>query len=172
MASNISNDLEVCRGNIEKVINAHIIEQMEEFGDEMIDSILPSQAEFRNLTGNTLTSYAYGVYLNGEIQTIGMYSGKDAIRVKLNKGEILRGFTDYDGGLRTYFKADVDTDRGYGNASSRNFLTGYKPKGKYSLIFTTGTEYSAYLENVLNMNVLTDGFMETQSDFLNSFKQI
>ena len=65
MASNISNDLEVCRGNIEKVINAHIIEQMEEFGDEMIDSILPSQAEFRNLTGNTLTSYAYGVYLNG-----------------------------------------------------------------------------------------------------------
>lgn len=172
MASSVSKDFDACMINIGDVVDAHILSQLEQFGDDMIDSILPSQAEFRNLTGNTLTSYAYGVYLNGIIQTIGMYVGKDAIRVKLDKGEILRDFTDYDGGFRKYFKAEVETDKGYGNESSRKFLSEYKPSGKYSIIFTTGTEYSAYLENVLNLNVLTDGFDYAKTDFINSFKKI
>lgn len=172
MGNNISKQFDACLKNADRIVDEYIISQLEHFGDDMIDNVLPSQAEFRNLTGNTLSSYAYGVYLNGEVQTIGMYSGEPAIRLKLVKGEELRGFEDYDGNIRSYFRADVDTDRKYGDESSHEFLSKYKPKGKYSIIFTTGTEYSAYLENVLNMNVLTDGFITAQSDFLNSFEPI
>lgn len=172
MASSVSKDFDACMGNIEDVINAKILAQLEKFGDKMIGSILPSQAEFRNLTGNTITSYAYGIYLNGSIRKIGLYGGKDAIRVKLDEGEILRDFTDYDGGTRKYFKAEIGTDKEYGNNSSKKFLSEYSPSGKYSIIFTTGTEYSAYLENILNLNVLTDGFDYASSDFINSFQKI
>lgn len=172
MAVNISKQFDACVKNADKIITEAIIYHMENFGDQMVNEVLPSQAEFRNLTGNTLESYAYGIYLNGSLHTISMYSGEPAIRLKLRKDEILRNFEDYDGYIRKYFKADVDTDRGYGSESSYRFLSSYKPSGKFSIIFTTGTEYSAYLENILNLNVLTDGFESSRTDFLNSFKKI
>lgn len=158
--------------NFEKIVANHMAFEMSRFGDRMIDNVLPKQAEFRNLTGNTITSFAYGVYINHKIHTIGLFSGEPAIRVKLSKGEVLRNFTDYDGNTRQYFVADIDTDRTYGNDTSYQFLSKYKPKGKYALIFTTGTEYSAYLENVLNLNVLTDSIDTVRSELLRSFKPI
>ena len=173
MASKIAKQFEASIPNIEKVVTMHMVESLSKFGDYMIDKVLPEQAEFRNLTGNTLTSYAYGVYVNGVIHTIGLFkNGEPAIRIKLSKDETVRNFEDYDGSIRSYFTGDIDTDRGYGDEFSYRFLSGYTPKGKFSLVFTTGTEYSAYLENVLNLNVLTDSLDTVKSDLLKSFKPI
>lgn len=172
MAKDISQQFEACMPNIEKEINRVVLANMEMFGDDMVNRVLPEQAEFRNLTGNTLTSYSYGIYLNGVLQLLSYFEGNPAIRKKLNKDEIVRDFVDYDGNYRTYFQATIGTDGDYGVNSASMFLQTYKPKGKYSIIFTTGTEYSAYLENVRDLNVLTEGFEYSKSAFISSFKPI
>lgn len=172
MAKGISEQFDLCVENADRIVAELILNRMEKFGDDLIDNILPNQAEYRNLTGNTLTSYGYGLYYNGTVHLISLYRGEPAIRVKLSKGEILRDFEDYDGAIRNYFKADVDTDRNYGSETSYNFLANYKSNAKFSIIVTTGTEQSAYLENVLNLNVLSDGFEFSVSEFMKSFKPI
>lgn len=172
MAKGISEQFAACMPNIEKEINRVMFINLERFGDDMVDRVLPEQAEFRNLTGNTLTSYSYAIYLNGTLELLNSFSGSPAIRRKLRKDEVVRDFVDYDGNFRTYFKADVDTDGDYGVNSASMFLQTYKPKGKYAIIFVSGSEYSAYLENVRDLNVLTEGFEYSKSAFLNSFKPI
>ena len=72
-------------------IDEQIMIQMNAFGEEMVDNIMPLQAGFKNLTGNTITSFAYGVYLNKELQNIWLYDGKSAIRWKLTDGEVFKG---------------------------------------------------------------------------------
>lgn len=173
MAKSIADQFDVIKTNISKVTDAYMESQMVQFGINLVNNILPNQQEFRNLTGNTTTSYAFGIYINGALRVMGF--NKDAkapLRNKLVKGEVVYDFIDYDGNLRSYFQAEVDTDAGYGQTSSVQFLQGYKSKAKYSIIVTTGTEYSAYLENVLNLNVLSDGFDYASTSFLKSFKPI
>lgn len=172
MGKSISEQFDACMPEIEKAINKNVISQMEVFGDEMVDRVLPEQAEYRNLTGNTLTSYSYGIYLKGSLQLINYFSGSNSVRRKLRKGEIVKDFIDYDGNERRFYKGTIDTDGDYGVNTASLFLQTYKPKGKYSMIFTTGTEYSAYLENVRDLNVLTEGFEYTKDAFLKSFKPI
>lgn len=159
--------------NVKRIVMIHMVAELVRFGDYLVDYILPEQAEYKNLTGNTVNSYAYGVYVDGVLHTVGMFSnGSSPIRIKLSKGEVVRNFEDYDGEVREYFKADVDTDRGWGDEGSFRFLAQYKPKGRFSFVATTGTEYSAYLENVLDLNVLTDSFETARNEILKSFKPI
>lgn len=172
MVKSISEQFSTCIGNIEKEVSRVILLNMERFGDDMVSRVLPEQAEFRNLTGNTITSYSYGIYLNGVLQLMNYFDGKPAVRRKLKKGEIVRDFVDYDGNYRSYFQTTVDTDGDYGVNSASLFLQTYKPTGKYSIIFTTGTEYSSYLENVRDLNVLSEGFEYSRSAFISSFKTI
>ena len=49
------------------MIDNHIIGEMRKFGTEMIDNIIPVQRGFKDLTGNTITSFAYGIYLEGNL---------------------------------------------------------------------------------------------------------
>lgn len=173
MAKNISDQFDVCINKIVQVTPSFIIPQMIRFGIQMVNEVIPSQQEFRNLTGNTLTSYAFGVYHNGKLEVIGFNKdSKPALRNKLVKGEVVRDFTDYDGNHRSYYIAEVDTDGDYGQTSSAIFLNSYRATGMYSIIFTTGTEYSAYLENVMNMNVLSDAYTLAKTDFIKSFRPI
>lgn len=133
--------------------------------------------EYRNLTGNTLTSLAFGFYQNYTLrEIIFVESGKPALRVKLDKGEIVSSFIDYDGNMRPYFKADIDTDGSWGATSTYQFLRQYKPLQPTAIVLCTGTEYSEYLERELGLNVLTDTYMEAKSRafamFKNNFKTI
>ena len=167
----IAAQFEASIPNIKEIIANHMVAELSRFGDSVINFLLPEQAEYGNLTGNTLTSYAYGVYVDGVLQNIGLFkNGQPSIRIKLSKGEVVRDFEDYDGKVRKYFKADVDTDKGYGDEYSYRFLTQYKPKGRFSLVITTGTVYSACLEAVLRLNVLTDSFETVRNEMLESFK--
>ena len=153
------------------VIDENILLQMNNFGDDMVQNIIPIQRGFKNLTGNTITSFAYGTYINKVLKQVGMYNGKAAIRVKLTKGEVFTGI-DYDGDYRKHFVAEIETDQGLGTNTSMKFLQGYIPTGYYSIVFTTGTEYSEFLENRLHFNVLTDARTFSIQSFIRSFKPI
>lgn len=152
-------------------IDEDILIQFDAYGENMVDNIIPLQRGFKNLTGNTITSFAYGIYINKGLEQVGLYNGEKAIRSKLSKGEIFRGI-DYDGNERRGFRADVDTDGGYGADTSIKFLQNYVPNGKYAIVFTTGTEYSEFLETRRNVNVLTDAKTTSISNFIQSFKPI
>lgn len=168
---NVGTQFDNIAAKITKNVDEYMMQQMEAYGENMIDNIIPLQAGFKNLTGNTLTSFAYGTYLNKKLYNIGIFKGKSAKRWKLTAGEIFSG-EDYDGNNRNYFKAEIDTDLGYGKDTSISFLESYTPKGVYSLVFTTGTEYSTYLETNLHLNVLTDARTYSIANFIRSFKPI
>ena len=110
-------------------------------GRYLLDDAMVS-AEYRNLTGNTITSLAFGIYRNFGLSEVIYIEGlKPAIRVKLTKGEYVRQFIDYDSNYRSYYRGDVDTDAGYGETTSMRFLQSYKPKTSQAIVLTTGTEY-------------------------------
>ena len=146
-------------------IETSIFLQMDSFGEAMLKNITP----FSNLTGNTITSFSYGIYINGELEQIGLYDGKEAIRTKLTKDEIFTG-VDYDGKYRKYFKATISTDSDYGKNTSINFLSNYAPKSKYAIVFTTGTEYSEFNKNIVDS--FTNLKVMSISSFVQSFKPI
>ena len=170
-------------------IDEEIMMQMDAFGENMINNIIPLQKQFKNLTGNTISSFAFGTYLNGDEYNIGLHAGKAAIRWKLTGGESVPDrpqseairalgdesewrFIDYDGDSRKWFYADIDTDLGYGQDTSIEFIENYVPTGKYAIVFTTGTEYSEFLETKLGLNVLSDARVTAMTTFIQSFKPI
>lgn len=136
------------------------------------------QKEYRNLTGNTVTSLSFGLFVDGMFSEIITLDKEAPLRTKLKKGDILTNFVDYDGRFRRRFYANEDTDGGYGYDTVLQFYRGYKipSKYKYAIVVATGTEYSTYLENELNLNVLTDTALKAQSSgykmFVSSFKKI
>lgn len=169
----IESQFNKCVDNILKNDYFHIVPQLTQFGIQMVSYILPNQAEYRNLTGNTITSLAFGVYYQGKLEIMGFNNRfPPPIRNKLIKGEELYDFEDYDGNIREYYQAKTDTDGGFGTNTSMAFLKGYKPARQYGIVFTTGTEYSEYLENTGKLNVLSDGYDYSITAFLKSFKPI
>ena len=86
---------------------------------KLVNEILPKQREYKNQTGNTVTSYSFGIYYGGRIVYIGSNELKDPVRAKLQKGEKWSG-VNYDG-LETDLYGTVDTDGGYGENTAKRF---------------------------------------------------
>lgn len=155
---------------VQEISYTYQLEKLEELCKFMVETYLPEGKEFSDVTGNTVTSYSYGIYYKGSLVSYGDSNKKPAIRVKLTNGENFSG-TAYDGNEIEYFKAKVKTDQGYGNDTAFEFLSSYRPKGKgFSVVITTGTEYSAYLENVRELNVLSESIDHFEGEFLHFFK--
>ena len=125
------------------------------------------EREYRNLTGNTITSYAVGIYKDGAlIEIIQNSNRKPPIRVKLTRGEAWVKFKDYDGNFRKKAVGIVKTDKGWGDDTSINFLTSYDPpfmSSKTGIVMCTGTEYSEFLEEAAGLNVLTSTRKELEA---------
>ena len=173
MVKDIAKQFEEIQNSIYKNLYYEIVPQMIDFGIRMVSNILPNQSEYRNLTGNTITSLAFGVYYMGNLEIMGFNNHyPPPIRNKLIKGEELFNFEDYDGNIRKYYRAKIQTDAGYGTNTSMEFLQSYKPIGQFAIVFTTGTEYSEYLEKTRKLNVLSDGYDYSITAFLSSFKPI
>lgn len=169
----ISKQFNNCMNNAFKDMYYDIIPQMVQFGIKMVTDILPNQADYRNLTGNTFTSYAFGVYYMGKIDTMGFNNKSEpALCNKLMKGDVLMDFEDYDGNWREMFIAKINTDGKLGRNTSLQFLQNYRCLRQYGIVFTTGTEYSEYLENVRKLNVLTKAVDTSKTAFIKSFKPI
>lgn len=142
-------------------------------GDDILHNAEIS-AEYNNLTGNTLTSLAFGLYKNHNLVDVTLIDGvKPAIRRKLTKGQWFRGIS-YDGNFRV-FQGSVETDEGWGTSTSVQFLRSYKPRLPFSIVFCTGTEYSEWLEEN-DINVLTNTAQYVMARglgmFRNGFKKI
>ena len=135
----------------------NLYEALVSLAHELIQSA-EFEKEYMNLTGNTLTSYAVGIYKDGALIEIIQNSNlRQPVRVKLTRGEAVIGFTDYDGNFRKKFVGKVETDRGWGDDTSIKFLTSYDPpfrSSKTGIVMCTGTEYSEFLE-MQGANVLT-----------------
>lgn len=155
----MSNDavFKVAKSKIWDLVWPNLYEALVSLAHELIQS-----AEFvkgyKNLTGNTLTSYAVGIYKDGALIEIIQNSNlRPPVRVKLTRGEVWEDFRDYDGNFRKWFVGIVETDSGWGDETSINFLTSYDPPfrgSKTGIVMCTGTEYSEFLE-MQGANVLT-----------------
>lgn len=155
----MSNDavFKVAKRKIWDLVWPNLYEALVSIAYELIQSA-EFEKEYMNLTGNTLTSYAVGIYKDGVLIEIIQNSNlRPPIRVKLTRGEAWVDFRDYDGNFRKKFVGIVETDRGWGDDTSIKFLTSYDPPfrgSKTGIVMCTGTEYSEFLE-MQGANVLT-----------------
>lgn len=133
-----------------------------------------SNRQFVGFTGNTQTSYMAGVYQNGSLAGIVHQKNwtEPAIRMKVRKGRVVFLTNPYEGHPRAV-KGMVDVGENYGVETSMKFLQGYKAPSKgLSLVVTTGTEYSVYIEQSMNLDVLTNTYMNAAEILNRSWRKI
>lgn len=130
--------------------------------------------QFIGFTGNTQTSYACGVYVNGKLEHVSVQRNWNAppIRMKIRKGQVVYRSHPYEGVPRAV-KGAVDIETDYGLQLSLRQLEEYKaPRKGLALMMTTGTEYSVYIEQAMSLDVLTGTFREAAQILNNSWKKI
>lgn len=141
-----------------QIIFGHLFERCVKFCDALVEDALNKRG-FLSFTGNTIASFACGIYVDGDLSYV-VASGDTMsapVHAKIKKGETVWLDNPYEGKPRRVTgKVDIAYDLS-GLDTSLKLLQGIPPKGKgISIVMTTGTEYSTYLENVYNLNVLSD----------------
>lgn len=155
-----------------------ILERMKKIAEDLILDAEFAQG-YHNLTGNTLTSYAIGIYyeykLEEYISIFDVDSGIDKpTSKKLSTGSGWIRVTHYDTGDRVSVNRSMleRTDEDFGYNTSREFLYDYTPdNGGFVIVMCTGTEYSSVLE-FGGLNVLTETFQAGAQVFLSNLKRI
>lgn len=173
----------------EKVFADAMMKIKESLNKKMLDALTNIAAdlildaefekEFNNLTGNTLTSYAAGVYVDRKLRRwVNIFHVDNAIDMptskKLSNKDGYQMVVHYDTHELIPVKTStfVDTSDEYGYETSEKFLKSYTPeKDGYAIVMCTGTEYSAILE-FGGLNVLTDTFMKSPQLFLGNLRKI
>lgn len=163
--------LEEGRKKMHEIIDRHLIECVTDMSVRLINHGVLS-AEYHNLTGNTLTSLAVGIYHRGNLERIVTAITTQGLVMpehkKLSRGDGLGVIMvrDYDNGKLIPVKKYnlVNTNGEYGLTTSVNFLKSYKaPSDSIGLVMCTGTEYSNFLEAKRGLNVLSDTYEYTES---------
>ena len=130
--------------------------------------------QFIGFTGNTQTSYACGVYVNGKLEHVSVQRNWNSppMRAKIRRGQVVYLSNPYEGVPRAV-KGQVDTETDYGLDLSIRQLEEYKaPKKGLAIMMTTGTEYSVYVEQVQRLDVLTNLWLQTGRIFERNWKKI
>lgn len=130
--------------------------------------------QFVGFTGNTQTSYACGVYMNGRLVHVSVQNNwsEPPRRMKVQKGRVVYLTNPYEGRARRVVGM-VDIEEEYGLSLSLKQLEEYKaPKKGIALMMTTGTEYSVYIEQAMHLDVLTNCFMEAPAIIERNWKRI
>lgn len=159
-----------------QIIFGHLYDQCISLCDALVNDAL-SKRSFQSFTGNTITSFACGIYVDGALKYM-VASGenmKAPVHAKVQKGEIVFLANPYEGRPRKVKgKVDIVYDKP-GMETSFAILKNMTPSARgLSVIMTTGTEYSTYLESVHNLNVLSDTAKESNVKKLlySSFKPL
>lgn len=156
-----------------EIVSGFIYDYLVRVCEALVNDAIEYKRGWSNFTGNTITSYACGLYIDGKFSYY--YCSGDnmpqPIRAKLTEDEFVYLSTDYDGrskGLRGTVKTDGD----YGKNFSLKFLKEYKPacNNGFAIVMCTGTEYSTYLENRDYGNVLTDTFQMAKDILFSNLK--
>lgn len=116
-----------------------------------------------NMTGNTINSYAAGVYVYGQLVHIETSGGSipKPLRRKLGKGQrFYAGSQRWDGEMQELtFTAQAGSNGTVEAERSIAFLQSHKPSPKgWVLVVCNGVEYASYQENEMNIDVLTANF--------------
>ena len=116
-----------------------------------------------NMTGNTINSYAAGVYVNGQLVHIETSAGSISkpLRRKLGRGQrFYAGSQRWDGEMQEHtFTAQAGSNGTMEAERSIAFLQSHKPSPKgWALVVCNGVEYASYQENEMNIDVLTANF--------------
>lgn len=163
----VSNRAEFDAGmnKAKKMIYAHLERELHNLALVYLADFVREKG-FNGFTGNTQTSYACGVYVDGLLRSVVYQSawGDEPVRMKVRKGEVAYLEHPYEGRSRVVFGI-VNVDDSLGKDSSLAFLNGYKgaPKKGLAVVCTTGTEYSEYIESVYKLNVMTSTWLNAGS---------
>lgn len=130
-----------------------------------------------NMTGNTINSYAAGVYVRGALTHIVTSSGTipSPLQRKLGLGQKFhRGRQRWDGEIQKgTFTAKVATNGTTEAERCLAFIRSYKaPANGYAVVVCNGVEYAEYQEFMCNVDVLTQNFNNALSIIQSSFKPL
>lgn len=156
-----------------RIIEARLQQSLMAAADALLLEVVKNR-EFPGFTGNTQTSYACGVYLNGVlVHAVFQKTWTDPpVRMKVRKGKAVFLSRPYEGDARDVTGA-VDIVENHGRTLSMRQLEEFRaPRKGLALMMTTGTEYSVFIENVLDMDVLTKTFLDAGSVINRSWKTI
>ena len=130
--------------------------------------------QFIGFTGNTQTSYACGLFLNGVLEHVAVQRNWNSppVRMKVRRGQVIYLSRPYEGVSRAV-KGVVDIEEGYGLDLSLKQIQEYKaPKKGLALMMTTGTEYSVYIEQSMSLDVLTNTFKNAPKIIERNWKKV
>lgn len=175
MAETNKHTLEQSKAVLRGIIDDYFVSYLIEVCHKAVDHAV-GHKEYGDFTGNTVTSYACGLYVRGELEYV-YVSGSDMrepLRIKVKKGELAFLEETYDKRKDISVKGEIDTDWMFGEDTSVQFLQNYKSKyiQGYEIVMTTGTEYSTWIEKHMGLNVLTETYQDVPSLLLSSLKPI
>lgn len=130
--------------------------------------------QFIGFTGNTQTSYACGIYVNGNLEHVVVQRNWNTppLRAKVNKGRFVYLTHPYEGFSRGV-TGKVDIEDPYGQSLALKQIQEYKaPRRGIALMMTTGTEYSVYIEQNMSLDVLTNTFNDAARIINQNWKKI
>lgn len=116
-----------------------------------------------NMTGNTINSYAAGVYVGGSLVHIETSAGSipSPLRRKLGRGQrFFAGSQRWDGEIQEHtFTAQVGSNGSMEAERSIAFLQTFRPSPNgWTIVVCNGVEYADFQENSMNIDVLTSSF--------------
>lgn len=148
-----------------KLIEAHILNQiLIPTAKGLIQAAVEGRMSLgHNMTGNTINSYAAGVYENGVLVHIETSAGSipNPLRRKLGRGQrFYAGSQRWDGETQEHtFTAKAGSNGTMEAERSIAFLQSHKPSPNgFALVVCNGVEYATYQENEMNIDVLTANF--------------
>lgn len=159
------------------VIKRHILNGiLIPLADGLIQEVTEGRISIgHNMTGNTVNSYAAGIYVSGQLVYIKTSSESipKPLRRKLGKGErFYAGSIRWDEEMQeSTFTANVSTNGTTEAERSIAFLRSYRPSPNgWELVVCNGVEYAAYQENEMKIDVLTANLNYAKMFALSMFK--
>ena len=156
-----------------RMIEDVIFNSLANAADDILKRVATNR-QFIGFTGNTQTSYACGVYVNGKLVHVSVQQNwkEPTRRMKVRKGKVVYLSNPYEGHPRAV-KGQVDIVENHGLPLSIKQLEEYKaPRRGVALMMTTGTEYSVYIEQAMSLDVLTNTFNDAPRIIERNWKRI
>lgn len=156
------------RAKAKRIISEHILlKVLTPMAEKVLTDVVAKRITLNNMTGNTINSYAVGVYVNGALVLIKTSSSTipSPLRRKLGMGQkFYAGSQRWDGETQMgTFTAKVPTNGSMEAERSIAFLQTYNaPANGWSLVVCNGVEYATFQESVLNLDVLTSSWSDMQ----------
>ena len=141
--------------------------------DDLLKRVATNR-QFIGFTGNTQTSYAVGLYINGKLEHVAVQQNwkEPTRRMKVRKGQLVFLSNPYEGRPRAV-RGQVDIEENHGLYLSLKQIQEYKaPRKGIALMMTTGTEYSLYIEQAMSLDVLTNTFKDAPRIIERNWKKI